>query len=41
MTDREPLTRTYRFALGICKPTVRWWGRLGSRASSTCRRRAR
>jgi 1-acyl-sn-glycerol-3-phosphate acyltransferase len=24
----EQLTRTYRFALGICKPTVRWWGRL-------------
>jgi 1-acyl-sn-glycerol-3-phosphate acyltransferase len=27
-TDREPMTRTYRFALGICKPIVRWWGRL-------------
>ena len=26
--DREPMTRTYRFALGICKPIVRWWGRL-------------
>jgi 1-acyl-sn-glycerol-3-phosphate acyltransferase len=26
--DREQLTRTYRFALGICVPTVRWWGRL-------------
>ncbi len=24
----EHLTRTYRFALGICIPTVRWWGRL-------------
>jgi 1-acyl-sn-glycerol-3-phosphate acyltransferase len=28
MADREQITRTYRFALGICKPTVRWWGRL-------------
>ena len=28
MTDREQLTRTYRVALGICVPTVRWWGRL-------------
>ncbi|HUR84008.1 MAG TPA: lysophospholipid acyltransferase family protein [Solirubrobacteraceae bacterium] len=28
MTDREPMTRTYRFALGICKPIVRRWGRL-------------
>jgi 1-acyl-sn-glycerol-3-phosphate acyltransferase len=28
MADHEPITRTYRFALGICKPTVRWWGRL-------------
>ena len=27
-TDREQLTKTYRFALGICIPTVRWWGRL-------------
>ena len=26
--DREKLTKTYRFALGICVPTVRWWGRL-------------
>jgi len=26
--DHEHLTRTYRFALGICIPTVRWWGRL-------------
>jgi 1-acyl-sn-glycerol-3-phosphate acyltransferase len=24
----EQLTKTYRFALGICVPTVRWWGRL-------------
>lgn len=24
----EKLTKTYRFALGICVPTVRWWGRL-------------
>ena len=28
MTAREPMTRTYRFALGICMPTVRLWGRL-------------
>ena len=28
MTEGEQLTRTYRFALGICKPVVRWWGRL-------------
>ena len=26
--DGEKLTKTYRFALGICIPTVRWWGRL-------------
>jgi len=26
--DGEKLTKTYRFALGICVPTVRWWGRL-------------
>jgi 1-acyl-sn-glycerol-3-phosphate acyltransferase len=26
--DHEHLTKTYRFALGICIPTVRWWGRL-------------
>jgi 1-acyl-sn-glycerol-3-phosphate acyltransferase len=26
--DREPMTRTYRVALGICKPIVRSWGRL-------------
>ena len=28
MSAREPMTRTYRFALGICKPIVRLWGRL-------------
>jgi 1-acyl-sn-glycerol-3-phosphate acyltransferase len=28
MSDREPMTRTYRVALGICKPVVRLWGRL-------------
>ena len=28
MSDREPMTRTYRVALGICTPIVRWWGRL-------------
>ena len=28
MSDREPMTRTYRFALGICVPIVRRWGRL-------------
>ena len=28
MSDREPMTRTYRIALGICKPIVRLWGRL-------------
>jgi 1-acyl-sn-glycerol-3-phosphate acyltransferase len=27
-SEREPMTRTYRVALGICKPIVRWWGRL-------------
>jgi 1-acyl-sn-glycerol-3-phosphate acyltransferase len=27
-SDREPMTRTYRFALGICRPIVGWWGRL-------------
>jgi 1-acyl-sn-glycerol-3-phosphate acyltransferase len=26
--DREPMTRTYRVALGLCKPIVRLWGRL-------------
>jgi 1-acyl-sn-glycerol-3-phosphate acyltransferase len=28
MTAREPMTRTYRVALGIATPTVRRWGRL-------------
>ncbi|HEX6388673.1 MAG TPA: lysophospholipid acyltransferase family protein [Solirubrobacteraceae bacterium] len=28
MSDREPMTRTYRFALGVCVPIVRLWGRL-------------
>lgn len=28
MSDREPMTRTYRVVLGICKPIVRFWGRL-------------
>jgi 1-acyl-sn-glycerol-3-phosphate acyltransferase len=28
MSDREPMTRTYRTALGICVPIVRLWGRL-------------
>ena len=28
MAPIEHITRTYRVALGICKPTVRWWGRL-------------
>jgi 1-acyl-sn-glycerol-3-phosphate acyltransferase len=28
MSDREPMTRTYRAALGLCRPIVRWWGRL-------------
>jgi 1-acyl-sn-glycerol-3-phosphate acyltransferase len=28
MSDREPMTRTYRAALGICVPIVRLWGRL-------------
>jgi len=28
MAEREQLTPTYRFALGICVPTVRLWGRL-------------
>ena len=28
MSDREPMTRTYRVALGICTPIVRLWGRL-------------
>jgi 1-acyl-sn-glycerol-3-phosphate acyltransferase len=28
MSDREPMTRTYRAALGISVPIVRFWGRL-------------
>jgi 1-acyl-sn-glycerol-3-phosphate acyltransferase len=28
MSDREPMTRTYRFALAISVPVVRLWGRL-------------
>lgn len=28
MSDREPMTRTYRVALGIAMPIVRFWGRL-------------
>ncbi|MBW3607067.1 MAG: 1-acyl-sn-glycerol-3-phosphate acyltransferase [Actinobacteria bacterium] len=28
MSEREPMTRTYRCALGICSPIVRRWGRL-------------
>lgn len=28
MSDPEPMTRTYRVALGICRPIVRLWGRL-------------
>ena len=28
MSDREPMTRTYRAALGLCVPVVRLWGRL-------------
>jgi 1-acyl-sn-glycerol-3-phosphate acyltransferase len=28
MSGREPMTRTYRVALGICVPIVRLWGRL-------------
>ncbi|MEY2513130.1 MAG: 1-acyl-sn-glycerol-3-phosphate acyltransferase [bacterium] len=28
MATGEHITRTYRVALGICKPIVRWWGRL-------------
>jgi 1-acyl-sn-glycerol-3-phosphate acyltransferase len=28
MRDREPMTRTYRAALGVATPIVRWWGRL-------------
>ena len=28
MSDREPMTRMYRAALGLCVPIVRLWGRL-------------
>ena len=28
MSDREPMTRMYRAALGLCVPVVRLWGRL-------------
>jgi len=28
MSDREPMTRTYRTALAIFRPVVRFWGRL-------------
>lgn len=28
MSDGEHITRTYKTALGLCVPTVRWWGRL-------------
>jgi 1-acyl-sn-glycerol-3-phosphate acyltransferase len=28
MSDREPMTRTYRAALGLATPIVRLWGRL-------------
>jgi 1-acyl-sn-glycerol-3-phosphate acyltransferase len=28
MAEREQISRTYRFALGVCRPIVRWWGRL-------------
>jgi len=28
MADGEHITRTYKAALGLCAPTVRWWGRL-------------
>ncbi|MEJ7824584.1 MAG: lysophospholipid acyltransferase family protein [Solirubrobacteraceae bacterium] len=28
MADGEHITRTYKAALGLCVPTVRWWGRL-------------
>jgi 1-acyl-sn-glycerol-3-phosphate acyltransferase len=28
MSDREPMTRTYRAALAIFRPVVRFWGRL-------------
>jgi 1-acyl-sn-glycerol-3-phosphate acyltransferase len=25
---REPISRTYRVAMAVCAPVVRWWGRL-------------
>ena len=28
MTEREAISRTYRVAMAICTPIVRWWGRL-------------
>ncbi|MDQ3729330.1 MAG: 1-acyl-sn-glycerol-3-phosphate acyltransferase [Actinomycetota bacterium] len=28
MEEREPISRTYRFAMAACTPIVRWWGRL-------------
>lgn len=28
MSEAEPFTRTYRFAMAVCSPAVRWWGRL-------------
>ncbi len=28
MTAVEPITRTYRLAMGVCALAVRWWGRL-------------
>lgn len=28
MAEREPISRTYRFAMAACAPIVRWWGRL-------------
>lgn len=28
MAHGEHITRTYKAALGLCVPTVRWWGRL-------------
>ena len=26
--DAEPISRTYRFAMAVCGPLIRWWGRL-------------
>lgn len=28
MSEGEQLTRSYKLALGLCVPVVRWWGRL-------------